>query len=135
MKVTVTSTLKVINNSKKVSSTVQKCIQKYTDDLGMVAMSRTPVDEGNLEKSMTKKVMGTVGTVSFKATNKGFNYAEKMHNGKYKLGARSKSKRAMRSKYSSKSFAVGSKFLVNTALSCQDGYTKDLNEEVGKILK
>lgn len=130
--------LPIVKQSKKITSTVERCISNYTDDLLAVSMSRTPVDEGNLETSGSKKISkgsNITGEVSFIATNKGFNYAVKMHDTAYKLGEKSRGKRAMRSKYSNKSFKVGSKYLVGTALSCEKGYVKDLNEEIGKVLK
>lgn len=136
-KVKVISDLPLIKQSKKITSTVKECITDYTDDLYMVAVSRTPVDEGNLETSGKKSVTSgsnIVGEVSFNATNKGFNYAVKMHESKYKLGEKSKRKRPMRSKYANRSFNVGSKYLVGTALASQKGYTKDLNERLGKVL-
>lgn len=130
--------LPLIQQSKKITNTVERCIGNYTDDLLAVSTSRTPVDEGNLETSGSKKVTkgsSITGEVSFNATNKGFNYAVKMHEGTYKLGVKSRGKKAMRSKYANRSFSVGSKYLVGTALSCEKGYTKDLNEEIGKVLK
>jgi hypothetical protein len=136
-KIKVSEKLAIVEQSKKISNLVKECITDYTDDLYMVAVSRTPSDTGNLENSGSKRVTGgsnIVGEVSFLATNKGFNYAVKMHDGKYKLGDKSKSKRAMRSKYASRSFSVGSKYLEGTALSCAKGYTKDLNTRLGNLL-
>ena len=128
--------LPLIKQSKKITSTVKDAITDYTDDLYMVSVSRTPVDEGNLETSGSKKVTSgsnITGEVSFNATNKGYNYAVKMHDSKYKLGEKSRRKRPMRSKYANRSFSVGSKYLQGTALASQKGYTKDLNERLGKL--
>lgn len=116
-------------------------ITEYTHDLHRVSTLRTPVDEGNLEQSGTKSVktsgVTTTGTVSFKAMNRGFNYAVKMHEGRYRLGSNSmaKSSRGARSKYYNGSFKVGSKYLEGTALSCKKGYEKDIVERLGKGLK
>lgn len=135
--VKIVKNLPLLEKSGRITNTVRTCIRDYTDDLYTVSSSRTPVDEGNLETSGSKKVSSgknITGTVSFLATHKGYNYAVKMHNGSYKLGEKSRRKRPMRSKYSSRSFKVGSKYLEGTALSCEKGYTKDLNDRLGKVI-
>lgn len=117
---------------KKATRVARECIKEYTWDLHRVATLRTPKDEGNLETSGVKSVTNSntkiVGQVSFKAFNRGFNYAKYMHDGKYKLGKNSisKSSGGVRSKYSNESFKVGSGYLEGTAKACEDGYKKDL---------
>ena len=119
---------------------VRKSIEEYTYDLHRVATLRTPYDEGNLETSGTKSIKntnsGAVGKVSFKAMNKGFNYAVIMHDGRYKLGKKSltKSSRGVRSKYANRTFKVGSKYLEGTALSCEKGYKADMLEKLTNSL-
>lgn len=128
---------KLENKAKKVT---KEAITEYTMDLLRVATLRTPVDEGNLEQSGTKQIKntsnGATGKVSFKATNRGFNYAVKMHNGRYKLGKKSlaKSGRGARSKYYNGTFKVGTKYLEGTALSCKKGYEKDIQLRLSKAL-
>lgn len=125
----------------KAQKITRRCIEEYTSDLLRVSSLRTPVKDGNLETSGTKKVKttftGATGIVSFKAINKGYNYAVKMHDGKYKLGKRSleKSSGGVRSKFASKPMAVGSKYLEGTALSCRKGYEKDLKLKMAEGLK
>ncbi|HBF7594793.1 TPA: hypothetical protein KOX39_003408 [Clostridioides difficile] len=124
----------------KAKKVTKEAITEYTMDLLRVATLRTPVDEGNLEKSGTKEIKntpnGATGKVSFKAMNKGYNYAVKMHNGRYKLGKESKAKssRGARSKYYNGTFKVGSKYLEGTALSCKKGYEKDIQLRLSKAL-
>ena len=124
----------------KAKKVTKEAITEYTMDLLRVATLRTPVDEGNLEQSGTKQIKGTnngaTGTVSFKAMNKGFNYAVKMHEGRYRLGSGSiaKSGRGVRSKYYDGTFKVGSKYLEGTALSCKKGYEKDIQLRLSKAL-
>lgn len=124
----------------KAKKVTKEAITEYTMDLLRVATLRTPVDEGNLEQSGTKQIKatpnGATGRVSFKAMNRGFNYAVKMHNGRYKLGKESKAKssRGVRSKYYNGTFRVGSKYLEGTALSCKKGYEKDIQLRLSKAL-
>lgn len=137
MKVTVIKAAAILKKSAHVPREVRTAMEDYTADLRAVSVSRTPYRKGNLESSSNSNVSGTtkvVGEVSFLATNKGYNYAAKMHDGNYKLGDKSKSKKAKRSKYSQKSFKVGKGYLKDTAKSCEKGYTKDLNERLGKLL-
>lgn len=124
----------------KAQRITRDAIREYTYDLHRVATLRTPVDEGNLETSGTKSVKrtgtGVIGKVSFKAINKGFNYAVKMHDGNYKLGKKSiaKSGKGARSKYSNETFKVGANYLVGTAKSCEKGYKADLLKKLTNSL-
>lgn len=119
---------------------VNKGMNEITDDLLRVAQQRSPVDEGTLEQSGTSKVISSKrmikGLVSFSARNRGYNYALKMDKGKYNLGKKSlsKSSRGVRSKFSKVSMKVGSGYLSDSAEKCKDGYTKHINEELGKAI-
>ena len=138
MKVTIKSTIKVVNNNDKVQGVVYDAVKDYTADLRAVSISRTPYRKGNLESSSTSKVTnGTkvVGEVGFLAKNKDYNYAVKMHDSNYNLGAESRRKKAKRSKYSQKAFKVGKGYLVETANACRKGYEDDLAERLDKLLK
>lgn len=123
---------------KVLVKAVENGIEDATDDLLRVASLRTPVDEGNLEKSGTSKIVKSgksiKGFVSFSAINKGFNYAKKLDEKTFNLGSKSlkKSSRGVRSKFSKVSMKVGTGYLSGTALECADGYSKHVNELIGK---
>lgn len=119
---------------------VEQGMNDITDDLLRVASLRTPVDEGTLEKSGTSKVMRSgnsiKGVVSFTARNRGFNYAKEMNDKTYKLGKKSivKSGRGIRSKFSKVSMKVGTGYLSDSAEKCGDGYSKHINDLVGRSI-
>lgn len=123
---------------KTLLKAVEQGIEDATDDLLRVASLRAPVDEGNLEKSGTSQLIKSgssiKGFVSFSAMNKGFNYAKKMNDKTYNLGEKSKQKssKGVRSKFSKVAMKVGTGYLSGTALECQDGYSKHINELIGK---
>lgn len=124
----------------KINKAVEKGVQDCTADLYRVAQARTPVKTTTLEKSGSMKtnkgVNSYVGHVSFKAMNKGFNYALKMDKGKYNLGTKSLSKsgRGVRSKFSNESFKVGSGYLTDTAEKCEQGYVDYINKKVAEVI-
>ena len=126
------------SNMKKA---VKKGINDCTADLLRVASLRTPVDEGTLEQSGTSKVStsssGVTGQVSFKAVNRGFNYALKMDKGNYKLGEKSlrKSASGVRSSFSSESLKVGKGYLTDTAEKCQKGYVEHVQSKVNEVIR
>lgn len=119
---------------------VEKGMNDITDDLLRIASLRTPVDEGTLEKSGTSKIVKSgqsiKGVVSFSARNRGFNYAKQMNDKTYKLGKKSivKSGKGVRSKFSKASMKVGTGYLTDSAEKCADGYSKHINDLVGKSI-
>lgn len=130
----------LLNLDKTILKAVEKSVEDCTADLFRVAQARTPVDSTTLEKSGTSKVAkegnAYVGRVSFKAMNKGFNYAKQMDKAKYKLGKKSllKSSRGVRSKFSKQSFQVGSGYLTDTAEKCTQGYEEYVNYKIYEAL-
>lgn len=123
---------------KNLVKAVEQGIEDATDDLLRVASLRAPVSEGNLEQSGTSTIIKSgksiKGSVSFSAINKGFNYAKKLDEKSFNLGVKSlkKSSRGVRSKFSKVSLKVGTGYLSGTALECADGYSKHVNELIGK---
>lgn len=119
---------------------VEQGMNDITDDLLRVASLRSPVDEGTLEKSGTSKIAKSgesiKGIVSFSARNKGFNYAKQMNDKTYKLGKKSviKSGRGIRSKFSKASMKVGTGYLSDSAEKCADGYSKHINDLIGRSI-
>ena len=122
--------------SKSVNVAMKEC----TADLLRVSMARTPVDSTTLEKSGTSKVEcglnSTTGIVSFKAMNKGYNYAYKMDKGTYKLGKKSldKSSRGVRSKFCNSALKVGTGYLTDTADKCQKGYAQHISKAINSTI-
>ena len=140
-----TASIKVSPRAKNLGKNSPKilanCIKEMSMDLHRVASERAPVKDGTLETSgqVVFKNGGTkfTGTVSFSAINRGFNYAQKMHNDTYALGAKSlaKSSRGVKSRFSTQTFRVGKGYLKDTAEKCQTGYKKYINKEVIMGLK
>lgn len=126
------------NLDKKFVKAVEQGMNDITDDLLRVASARTPVDTGTLETSgtsqMVKSGKSIKGFVSFNAMNRGFNYAKKLDEKSFNLGKKSlqKSSKGVRSKFSNVSMKVGTGYLSGTALECADGYSKHINELIGK---
>lgn len=131
---------KLGNLTFKMQKALKVGIEDCTGDLRRVASLRSPVNEGTLEQSATSNIRGSginvQGIVSFSARHKGFNYAVVMDKGNYNLGKKSKekSKRGVRSKFSSKTFKVGTGFLTETAKDCQEGYSKHVESLIGKAI-
>lgn len=120
---------------------VQNGIEDCTADLLRVASLRTPVDSTTLEQSGSSKVSTSstkvTGHVSFKAMNKGYNYAKRMNDAKYNLGEKSlkKSKAGVRSRFCSESLKVGTGYLTDTAEKCEQGYTDYVQDKVNEVIK
>lgn len=130
---------------KHLGTTMKKAvndgIEDCTADLLRVASLRTPVDSQTLEQSGSSKVSSSsstvTGHVSFKAINKGYNYAKKMNDTKYNLGEKSlrKSSGGVRSRFCSESLKVGTGYLSDTAEKCEKGYTKHVQDKIGEVIK
>lgn len=124
------------NLDKTVFKAVQKGITECTEDLRRVAQERSPVDSTTLEKSINSKVIVSsktvTGVVDAVAIRNGFNYAEKLDRGNYKLGDKSiqKSARGVRSKFSKQPMKVGSGYLSGTAEACKEGYSDHVNYKI-----
>lgn len=140
MKSSIEIPMKLINLDKTVMKAVKDGIEDCTDDLLRVASLRTPVKTTTLEKNGSSKVESNnnkvVGRVSFKAMNKGYNYALKMDRGKYNLGKKSlsKSTRGVRSKFTNQALKVGSGYLTDTAEKCEEGYTDYVNYKIYEVI-
>lgn len=128
-----------LNN--KFNDVIYKGLEDMTDDLLRVATERAPVKTQTLEQSGTSKLSrsGTVytGQVSFRARRKGYNYAVKMDQGKYKLGDKSlqKSGRGVRSIFTNQTLKVGTGYLTDTANKCEDGYKEYLQSKLNNEIK
>ena len=122
------------------SNVVKKRMTEITKDLHRVATDLTPYMDGGLEQSGQYRNKASksrfVGTVTFGAKGNTYLYAEKMHDGDYKLGEGSLNKNSsgVRTIYSDKTFKVGKGYLKETAKACQKGYVKYLEQDVIKDL-
>lgn len=122
---------------RRVKVKVIDALTDCTIDLLSTAQKRAPYKEGTLEQNGAKKVNTNtmVGEVSFRAINRGFNYARQMDTKKYNLGKQSKRKSPAKSKFCSGSLPVGTGFLTDTAKRCANGYQEHINDAVDDVTR
>lgn len=119
---------------KYAMSELTKSANDIATDLVRVSMSLAPKSTGQLERSASSHITASGSTVniavSFTArSTKGFNYARKMHDGKYKLGKESQRKKPVRSKFSKKRPKVGPGYLSNPVEYGREGYANYIHEK------
>lgn len=118
------------------SNVVKTRMINITKDLHRVATDLTPFKDGGLEQSGMYRNRANknsfVSTVTFGAKGDTYLYAEKMHDGDYKLGEKSLNKNSsgVKTIYSDKTFKVGKGYLKETAKACQKGYIEYLEKDV-----
>lgn len=126
---------------KGLNASVKTAMNEITTDLLRTAQARAPVDSKTLERSGTMKVTsgskGYEGRVSFRATNRGYNYAKKMDEQTYNLGTKSLAKSAsgVRSRFSDTTLKVGTGYLSDTAKQCEKGYQAHVQEELATAIR
>ncbi|MCV4329537.1 hypothetical protein, partial [Bacillus velezensis] len=73
-----------------VEQAAKTAMHDNTDDLARLAQNIAPIDKATLRRGMKKKVTlkrdSLIGEVSFRAVDKGFNYALWTHEADYNLG-------------------------------------------------
>lgn len=115
-------------------------LEDCIDDVVRTSSQNAPHDEGILEKSWSKEINGDVGTVSYTAKKRGgsggkhgnFNYALKMHEEHYDLGAGSRAKRGGTG-MSGKTYSVGTGYLSNVIKGEEETYKKHIERMVKDI--
>lgn len=132
----------VTDNTGKISNQMFKNLkQAVTDvtlDIKRVSSASAPHKSGFLEKNTHDIQAGAdfiEGSVSFKAVNKGFDYAEWTHNADYNLGEKSKRKSGGKSRYGSGSVPVGKGYLKNTVENGRAGYREHIIKAFGDAYK
>lgn len=137
MGVLIKSKLRIKQVGKQMEKNAQKGLRDCIDDVVRTASQNAPHAEGILEKSWTKEVKNNIGTVSYTVKKKGgkgkkagnFNYALKMHESKYNLGAGSLAKRGGIG-MSGKQYKVGTGYLSQVIKGEEKTYVKHIEDMV-----
>lgn len=133
-----TNVSKLKSASKSIQSALNMSLHDVGDDLVRASSGAAPHETGYLESSWNKKVdtsptQGSV-EVSYRAYNRGFNYALKMHEGSYNLGEGSRRKPGGVG-MSGKRYPVGAKFLERPLMGERSTYQKHVKERLARNLK
>lgn len=133
----------LLNFGRDSEKVVKESIEDCAADLLKTATQRTPYKKGGLEQSgRVTPVRGSGSNISSSVSfsvegNNRYNYARKMNDDTYGLGAGSlrKNSGGVKSKFSKKAMRVGKGYLTDTAKNCEEGYTKYIQEQVIKSLR
>ncbi|PFW43796.1 hypothetical protein [Priestia megaterium] len=125
--------------SRLASQGAQTAMQDVVNDLAKASSGAAPHLTGRLEDSYTTEVghdsaYRIKGTVSYSVSEGGYNYAIKMHEGNYNLGAGSQAKNGGQG-MSGKSYPVGNKFLTRPLEGEADAYSKHLEKGIKNQLR
>lgn len=125
------------NNLDKLAKELTKGIgEAMTDivlDIERVSSQAAPHKTGALEKSY-KHTMKRSGDKLEAEVYYTADYAERMHDGTYKLGKGSLAKKGVKSKFGDKQINVGPGYLSRTVEENEDGYIEHLNETIQDII-
>lgn len=129
---------KDINNV--IYEAVKDCMDDIKDDAVRTASGSAPVDTGKLEKSYfvrSKKVplKRCDFSLTFRAMNKGFNYAIWTHDADYKLGVKSRAKQPPKSRFAKGTLRVGNKYLTNMTEASEDNWRKFMQDNVSRKMR
>lgn len=119
---------------------VKDAMDDIRDDFNMVSESLTPYKTGKLENSRYtrryyKNKDNVYFTVSYKAINKGFDYATWTHDADYNLGEGSRAKRPARSRFAKGSLRVGKGYMSQVQEASQEAWTEYINHTINRKLK
>ncbi|RXT14906.1 hypothetical protein [Ammoniphilus sp. CFH 90114] len=125
-----------------LGSIVESAMHDIADDLTRVSSETAPHDKGVLEKSFSKdvvsqgsKVTATVTySVSENSSGGSYNYALKMHEDDYNLGAGSQAKPGGKG-MSGKTYPVGKKFLTRPLYGEAGAYKEHIEKTLDKAIK
>lgn len=123
--------------SENVKAAYTQALNDCIDDLVRTSSQSAPHDEGILEQSWAKEIQnsngGPVGRVSFSvresSSGGNFNYALKMHEGRYKLGPNSQSKPGGVG-MSGTQYPVGPGYLGNVLKGEANAYKEHIKKEI-----
>lgn len=119
---------------------VKDCMDDIKEDAIKTASGSAPVKTGKLEKSYYVRSKNVElkrcdFSLSFKAVNKGFNYAVWTHDATYKLGAKSRAKQPPKSRFAKGTLRVGNKYLTNMTEASQDNWKEFIQNNVSKKMR
>lgn len=126
--------------SKEVQRAYVQGLNDVVDDLVRTSSESAPHDKGILEKSWTKQIKTTgsepVAEISYAVKKQGgkgnYNYALKMHEGGYSLGAGSRAKPGGTG-MSGKRYPVGAGYLGDVLKGEEQAYKKHIEKEIQKV--
>lgn len=124
--------------AKEIERASKNALEDVMNDLVKASSGAAPHDEGTLEKSWSKEISnggdGYVGTVSYAVRGEnGYNYAIKMHEQQYNLGAKSQAKGGGTG-MSGKNYSVGSHFLTRPLHGEEQTYRKYIAKKVKNVI-
>ncbi|MFL6560061.1 MAG: hypothetical protein ACJ8MO_28615 [Bacillus sp. (in: firmicutes)] len=112
----------------RVRSAVKLGVQDSMDDLKRIAVDIAPIDSADLRRSgqanVTQVAGHTVGEVTFRAIDNGFDYATWIHEGEYNLGPLSAQAPG------TDGYSVGNKYLERPLRGESDKYLRWIAEEI-----
>ncbi|MFG3611441.1 hypothetical protein [Rummeliibacillus stabekisii] len=121
-----------------INNKMKEAITDVTLDLQRVASQSAPHDSGFLEGNSQYHVnaMGKTleGTVSFSASNKGFDYAQWANDKQYNLGEKSARKSGGKSRFGGGTVPVGTGYLKNALEMNKAGYIRHLQDKYREAL-
>lgn len=129
------------DNTDKYLNRLSDNLGTYMEDVALdltnAAKSSAPHLTGVLEKSINSELSHNKDSIkiTISATakdEKGYDYAPKMHDGKYNLGEQSLAKPSGTSGISNQEFGVGSGFIKNPLELSFDSYVKYISEGINK---
>lgn len=128
------------NAGQVVFDAVKDCMDDIRDDFIMTTESLAPHKTGKLEKShyarrYYKNLEKCYFTISYKAVNKGFDYATWTHDEQYNLGEGSRAKRPARSRFARGALRVGTGYMTQVKEASQEGWTEFINQNIDRKLK
>lgn len=128
---------KLLAAAALIQAEVIKSVNDIGDDLARASSGAAPHDTGTLDSSYEVKTRafgaGASVTVSFSATNEGFDYALFMHEGSYNLGEKSLAKPGGIG-MSGRLYPVGPKFLERPAQGEAEAYAKHVLDGIDRAL-
>lgn len=100
---------------QKAKSLLKKAAEDIALDYRAAARGSAPHNTGMLEKGITDKITSSSNSITIEITasavNRGYDYAEHMNSGNYKLGVKSQAKAGGLSGISGKLFPVGKGYM------------------------
>lgn len=125
---------------KAVWEAVKSSMDVIKDDVKEVSRSLTPMRTGKLQSTaFTRRNYKTMEScnfsISYRATNNGFDYAKWTHDADYKLGEGSMRKRPIQGKFARGSLKVGKGYLKQVEDASSEEWTKFIAKNVSSKLK
>lgn len=126
---------------REVESIVNKTVVDEGNDLQGVAKQAAPEKTGNLVSHITVRHSAASGAYQSDIEStaidpvSGNDYVDRMHNGKYNLGKKSKSKQQASSRIGNFRKNVGRQYLQGSGEKAKKGYAEYMMKQVDKVNK